>query len=71
MAEQYEAPTAAEIAQAGNEGAGSALKGREFRDDCPYTYNRFPGMSVAEFNATKRVLMDAWFDEWQKNRRKD
>lgn len=50
------------------EGEDAAKSGKHFKDDCPYTYNNFPGMTYREFNITKRPLMNAWFDAWKQAR---
>lgn len=61
----HTAPGVADIARAWNEGRDAAAKGQHFKNDCPYTYDKFKGMGYAEFNATQRPLMNEWFKAWQ------
>jgi ribosome modulation factor len=55
-------------AHAFQEGHDAAVNGLHFKTDCPYTYDKFPGMSYAEFNSTKRHLMNEWFNGWKQYR---
>ena len=65
---EHAIPGIAENAQAWNEGRKAAAKGRHFRPDCPYTLDKFEGMTLTEFNNAKRTLMEAWFKGWQQYR---
>lgn len=62
------APTVPDLAKAWNEGREAAAKGLHFKDACPYTFDKFPGITVADFNLAKRGLMDEWFKAWKQHR---
>lgn len=55
-----------ELLHAANEGQKAALRGEGFPQACPYTFDKFPGIEQADFEATKRPLMNAWFSAWKK-----
>jgi len=58
----------AEHSKAWNEGWAAAVRGLHFKTDCPYTFDKFPGISQEDFNKQKRPLMNEWFKGWQKHR---
>ena len=65
---EHTKPDVCEQATAFDEGRGAAERGLHFKYDCPYTFERFKGMDQAQFDATMRPLMDAWFKGWQQYR---
>lgn len=62
--------TKPDLLRASTEGKEAAQKGLHFKTGCPYTFDKFHGMSQAEFNKTQRPLMNAWFDSWKANYKK-
>ena len=65
MTTGFAAPNVEDMARAWCEGNDAARAGKKFKDACPYTYERFPGLSIAAFNLTKRPLMDEWLKAWR------
>jgi hypothetical protein len=66
MTDMSTAPTATEIQHAANEGQKAAMRGEGFPQACPFTFDKFPGIEQADFETTKRPLMNAWFSAWKK-----
>lgn len=60
------APTDSQVQHAANEGQKAGMRGGGFPQECPFTFDKFPGIEQSEFETTKRPLMNAWFSAWKK-----